>query len=79
MYSSNIYGSNVVILSALIGILLANTLDDRSKKIAGSSFMIIGLTLFTMAYACKLLDTSKPVGIDKCYVPNPYYPDGCYQ
>ncbi|WP_069997302.1 hypothetical protein [Cellulosilyticum sp. I15G10I2] len=75
----NTCGANVVIFSALIGILIANNLDDQCKKITGSAFLLIGFTIFTMSYGCKILDTCKPAGIDNCYVPNPYYPEGFYQ
>lgn len=79
LFGSNTSGLNVVVFSVLIGILLSCNLDDGSKKMAGSAFVLIGVTLFTMSYGCKKVDVCRPAGIDGCGIPQAYYPEGYYQ
>lgn len=69
MYFCNLSGCNTVIISVIIGILLANILDARSQKMVGNAFVIIAVILFTMELQCAPI-CDRPVGIDPYY--NPY-------
>jgi hypothetical protein len=68
----NFCGSDVVVFSTLIGVLLAGSLSENGKDVLGNALMTMGQTLLTAEAACGPCDRIQSIK-DNDGCGTPYY------
>lgn len=77
MYNLNLCGSNTVIYSTIIALLISSALPAERKELIGNILLTIGQALLTAESACESCDVKEVKAADSCS-PYMYYANQQY-
>ncbi|MDF2612929.1 MAG: hypothetical protein K0S71_715 [Clostridia bacterium] len=74
MFNLNLCGSDTVIYSTIIALLISSTLPPEKKELIGNILLTIGQALITAESACEVCDPKVDQYADQCspYMNMPY-------